>query len=89
MPLETTAPFSSTPGALECHRSVRGRPRVSDDDPEFPGSLREFGQSAAIAEVADSSSAATTTTKIEIRLLGFLILARPRPTSKHERLTVH
>ena len=40
MPLETTAPFSSTAGALECQRSVSGRASVSDELPCSPEYLR-------------------------------------------------
>jgi hypothetical protein len=64
MPFETTAPFSSTAGALECHRSDRGNGRISAELPEFAASLREFGQSAAMADIGDISIAAMTTAKM-------------------------
>jgi hypothetical protein len=62
MPLETTAPFSSTNGAFECHLSVRGNGKVSVELPVFAASPREFGQSAAIADIGDISVAATVST---------------------------
>jgi hypothetical protein len=71
-PPETTAPFSSTSGALECHRSVRGSARVSPCDPVFPALPRELDHSEAIAGVPDISSPGTTTARQDILVIDFL-----------------
>jgi hypothetical protein len=65
-PPDTTAPFSSTEGALECHRSVKGSSRVSPCDAVFPALPRELGHSEAIADAAEVSSAAAAAAMIEI-----------------------
>jgi hypothetical protein len=79
IPSATTAPFSSTSGADECHDSVKGRFIVSLDAPVLEAVFLHMGQSAAKHGVIDRYMPRINVTRITKKLfpIFFVIMQNP------------